>query len=130
MADTLARGGRNEEALALVTRLLNETSTPEAGVFVSELWRIRGELELRQSAANAREAEQYLETSLLIADQQRAPVFRLRAAIPLAQLLAENGRREEAKVVIDRAGAQSLTEWYGTEIASVARLRSSLSSPY
>jgi class 3 adenylate cyclase len=127
MADTLARGGRNEEALALVTRLIDETSTPEAGAFVSELWRIRGELALRQSAANSREAEQYLETSLQIADQQSAPVFRLRAAIPLAQLLAENGRREEAKVVIDRAGAQSLTEWYGTEIASVARLRSSLS---
>jgi class 3 adenylate cyclase len=127
MADTLARGGRNEEALALVTRLLDETSTPEAGAFVSELWRIRGELALGQSAANAREAEQYLEMSLQIADQQRAPVFRLRAAIPLAQLLAENGRREEAKGVVDRAGVQSLTEWYGTEIASVARLRSSLS---
>ena len=127
MADTLASGGRNEEALALITRLLDETSTPEAGVFVSELWRIRGELVLRQSAANLRKAEQYLETSLRIADQQGAPVFRLRAAIPLAQLLAENGRREEAKVVIDRVGALSLTEWDGTEIASVARLRSNLS---
>ena len=126
MADTLARGGRHDEALALVTRLLDETSMPEAGVYVSELWRIRGELVLRQSAANSREAVEYLKTSLRIADQQDAPVFRLRAAISLAQLLAENGRREEAKAVIDRAGALSLTEWDGTEIASVARLRSNL----
>jgi hypothetical protein len=127
MANWLVSGNRNEEALALVTRLLEETSTPEAGIYVSELWRVRGELVLRQSAANSREAEEYLKTSLRVADQQNAPVLRLRAVIPLAQLLAENGRREEAKAFIDRAGAPSLTEWDGPEIASVARLRSNLS---
>ncbi len=127
MAETLANGGRNEQALALVTRLLDESSTPETGIYVSELWRIRGELVLRQSAANSREAVRYLEKSLRIADQQNAPVFRLRATICLAQLLAENGRREEAKAVIERPGALNLTEWGGPEIASVARLRSNLS---
>ena len=48
MANWLASGDRNQEALALVTRLLDETSTPEAGIYVSELWRLRGELVLRQ----------------------------------------------------------------------------------
>jgi class 3 adenylate cyclase len=127
MADTLSSGGRYQEALALITRMLNETSTPEAGVFVSELWRIRGEAALRQSAANILQAEQYLATSLRIADQQRAPVFGLRAAIPLAQLLAENGRREQAKDVIERAGAESLPEWEGPEVFAAAQLRSHLS---
>jgi class 3 adenylate cyclase len=126
MADALANGERNHEALALTARLLDETSTPEAGVFVSELWRIRGEAILRQSAANALQAEQYLKTSLRIANRQGAPVFELRAALPLAQLLAENGRREEAKVVIDRASALNLTEWYGAEIGAAARLRAHL----
>jgi hypothetical protein len=127
MADTLASGNRNDEALALVTRLLDGRTTPEAGFLVSELWRIRGELVLRQSAANSAPAEQYLGTSLRMADQQGAPVLGLRAAIPLAQLLAESGRRREAKGVLDRVSAHSLEEWDGTEIASAARLRAHLS---
>jgi ATP/maltotriose-dependent transcriptional regulator MalT len=127
MADILSSSGRHQEALALLTRLLvNETSTPEAGVFVSELWRVRGEAVLRQSADSVSQAEQYLTTSLRIADQQGAPVFALRAATQLAQLLAENGRREQARDIIDRASAQSLPEWDGTEIAAAARLRAQL----
>jgi class 3 adenylate cyclase len=128
MADTLTSANRNEEALALIARLLNETSAPEASIFVSELWRIRGEALLRQSATNALQAEQYLGTSLRIAKQQGALVFHIRAAITLAQLLAESGRREEAKGIIDRASAQSLEEWDGTEIASAAQLRAHLGS--
>ena len=123
LADTLASADRNQEALALVTRLLDNSSTPEVGSFISELWRIRGEMILRQSAANALQAEQYLATSLRIAHQQGAPIFQLRAAIPLARLLAERGQREEAKEVIERASAQSPAEWDGPEIASAAQLR-------
>jgi hypothetical protein len=126
MADTLLSGARHEEALALVTRLLDETSTPEAGVFVSELWRVRGEAVLRQSAANTVQAEQYLATSLKIANQQGAPVYGLRAAVPLAQLLAESGRREQAKGIINSACAQSLPEWEGPEIIAADQLRSNL----
>ena len=53
MADALAGANRNREALALVTRLLEGSRTPEEGVFVPELWRLRGELVLRQSAGDA-----------------------------------------------------------------------------
>ena len=127
MADSLASGNRNDEALAMVTRLLGETSTPEAGLFISELWRIRGETVLRQSAANSQQAEEYLVTSLRIAEGQGAPVLAMRAAIPLAQLLAESGRPEEAKIVIDRAVVQSLPEWDGSEIATATRLSAHLS---
>jgi hypothetical protein len=126
MAEALAGAGRNQEALALIARLLNESSTPEAGVFISELWRIRGELVLRQSAANAPRAESFLATALRIATGQGAPVFQLRAGIALAGLLAEAGRRDEAKIAIDRASVNSLTEWSGPEIAVAAQLRSAL----
>ena len=34
-----------------------KSSTPERGPFISELWRIRGEMALRQSATNTQEAE-------------------------------------------------------------------------
>jgi hypothetical protein len=127
MADALAGADRDREALALITRLLDGSSTPETGIFISELWRIRGELLLRQSAGNSPQAERFLATALRIAEGQGAPVFQLRAGIPLARLLAEDGRRTEAKTLIDQAIAQSLSEWNGPEIAAAAQLRSHLS---
>jgi class 3 adenylate cyclase/ABC-type lipoprotein export system ATPase subunit len=126
MADALARANRNGEALALVTRLLEGLRTPEEGVFVPELWRIRGELVLRQSAGDARQAEHYFGTAVRIAAEQGAVVYRLRAGTLLSRLLAEEGRREEARTVLDRANANPLDEWQGPEIGSATQLRSEL----
>jgi hypothetical protein len=89
LADALASADRNEEALTLVTGLLEKSSTPERGPFISELWRIRGEMALRQSAANSQEAGRFFGTALRFADEQGANVFRLSAGIPLARMLAE-----------------------------------------
>jgi hypothetical protein len=126
LADTLASANRNEEALRLVTGLLETSSTPERGPFISELWRIRGEMALRQSAANSQEAERFLGIALRIADQQGANVFRLSAGIPLARMLAEGGRREEAKSLLDHVNAIRLDEWEGPEIAISNQLRSNV----
>ncbi|MGD0421639.1 MAG: adenylate/guanylate cyclase domain-containing protein [Xanthobacteraceae bacterium] len=126
LADALASADRNEEALTLVTGLLEKSSTPERGPFISELWRIRGEMALRQSAANSQEAGRFFRTALRIADEQGAHVFRLNAGIPLARMLAEGGRREEAKSVLDHAAAITLDEWDGPETAIAAQLRSDL----
>jgi len=126
MADTLAGCNRNDEALALVTRLLETSRTPEVGVFVPELWRIRGELIIKQSASNLQQGQSYLETSLRMADQQNAPVYRLRAGIPLARLLLENGRSEEARSVIGRVGVGLPEEWAGPETDSYRQLRAEL----
>jgi class 3 adenylate cyclase len=126
LAAALASTDRNEEALALVTGLLEKSSTPERGPFISELWRIRGEMALRQSAANSQEAGRFLRTALRIADEQGAHVFRFNAGIPLARMLAEGGRREEAKSVLDHVNAIRLDEWDGPETAIATQLRSDL----
>jgi class 3 adenylate cyclase len=126
LADALASADRNEEALTIVTGLLEKSSTPERGPFISELWRIRGEMALRQSAANFEEAGRFLRTALRIADEQGANVFRLNAGIPLARMLAEGGRREEAKSVLDHVNAIRLDEWDGPEVAIASQLRSSI----
>ena len=126
MADTLAGANRNKEALALVTRLLEGSRTPEEGVFVPELWRLRGELVLRQSAGDAPEAERHLGTATRLAAEQGAVVYRLRAGTQLSRLLAEQGRREEARTVLDGANAGPLDEWEGPEIAIATKLRSEL----
>jgi len=126
MAETLASAQRNVEALTLVTRLLDQLHTPEAGVFVPELWRIRGELVLRQSADDWRQAERYFGTAVRIAEEQGAMVYRLRASISLARLLAEGGQREKAKAILDRTDAHRLDEWDGSEVVVATQLRSEL----
>jgi hypothetical protein len=126
MAQTLADANCNRDALTLVTRLLDGSKTSETGAFVSELWRLRGELLLRQSADNSREAERYLGTAVRIASEQGAVVLHLRAGLSLARLLAAHGRRDQARTVLDCANANRLDEWEGSEISAAAQLRSDL----
>jgi class 3 adenylate cyclase len=126
MAEALARANRDREALALVTRLLEGSRTPEEGAFVPELWRLRGELVLKQSANDARQAGLHLATAARIAADQGALIYRLRAGTGLARLLAEQGRRDEARAVLDGANATPLEEWQGPELGIATRLRSEL----
>ena len=70
MADTLARAGRDRDALALIARLLDEMSDPNTGIYVSELWRIRGELVARERGGDAALAEHSLRER--VADRARA----------------------------------------------------------
>ena len=81
---------------------------------------------LRQSATNSQDAERFFGTALRIADEQGANVFRLNAGIPLARMLAEGGRREEAKSILDHVNAIKLDEWDGPETVIAAQLRSNL----
>jgi class 3 adenylate cyclase/ABC-type lipoprotein export system ATPase subunit len=122
MADALADAGRNPESLALVTRLLAGSRTPEAGVFVPELWRIRGELALKDSAGDVENAERYFRTAARIAGEQGAKVYELKARTNLARLFGERNRREEAKTVLDHANRYQLDEWDGPEVAAATQL--------
>ncbi len=128
MVETLAGAARNQEALALTKRLLDDLTTPETGAFVSELWRLRGELLLRQAANNSSQVERYLETAQRIAQAQSAPIYHLRAATALARLLAECGQLQRARDALGRA-PNVPAEWQGPETAVAARLRSQLALP-
>jgi hypothetical protein len=87
LVDALARAGRGKEALARVTQILDTLVSPEIGVHVSELWRMRGELALAESGANAALAERCLRTAVRIVSDQGAPVYQARAESALARLL-------------------------------------------
>ena len=87
---------------------------------------MRGVLVLRQSAGDVRQAERHFGTAERIAAKQGAMVYQLRAGTALSRLLAEEGRREEARTVLDRANANPLDEWEGPEIEIATQLRSEL----
>jgi class 3 adenylate cyclase len=126
MAETLVGAGRDKDALALVTRLLDGISTPEIGVFVCELWRLRGELMLRLGAADTLQCKRYMATALRMATEQGAPILQLKAATSLARLLANSGRRDEASTILDRSQENVPDEWEGPETAAALQLRSGL----
>ena len=106
MADTLARAGRDRDALALIARLLGEMSDPQMGMFVSELWRIRGELIARERGGDTALAEHSLQGALRIARGQEATLLQSRAGISLARHFAERGRREEARTALAESGRE------------------------
>ncbi len=126
MISALADAGRNDEALKMVDGIIDGLATPQTGALVSELWRLRGELLLRQSAGHAPEAERCLRVAERIAREQGAAIFHLRAGTSLAELLANGGRRDEARAVLDVAMAYSFDEWTGAEPARAGRLRATL----
>jgi hypothetical protein len=126
MADTLARAGRDRDALALIARLLGEMSDPEMGIYVSELWRIRGELVARERGGDVALAEHSLQGALRIARGQEATLLQSKAGISLARYLAERGRREEAKTALDRSGVSALADRATPEIVAADRLSAEL----
>lgn len=85
MAEALMKAGRNQEALGAVTRALDAMKNPERGLFVSELWRLRGELAV--AIFNDVEAgKRYLNTATRIAAEQGATVYYASASRALARL--------------------------------------------
>jgi predicted ATPase len=60
------------------------------------LHRIRGEILLKRDPANTAPAEEVFRTAIAIAQQQKARSFELRAAIGMARLCRDQGKREEA----------------------------------
>ncbi len=87
MADALVRGGRPHDALALVTRTLDTVVSPEVGLHVSELWRMRGELMLASSGEDHAKAERFLRLADRISNEQGATIYQARARSALERLL-------------------------------------------
>ena len=85
---------RIEEALTLLDNALQIVERTGESWFTAELNRFRGELLLQQGHADA--AEDLYCKALSIAAEQEAKLWELRAAVSLARLRRDQGRRAEA----------------------------------
>ena len=63
----------------------------------AELYRIAGEIALLPHNANIAKAEAYFERALTVSREQRAKSWELRAAISMARLRRDQGKRREAQ---------------------------------
>jgi len=97
LADVQAEGQHIAKALTCVAEALelaNETGEHWTDSF---LHRIRGEILLRRDPANTAPAEEAFLTAMQIAQQQKAKSFELRAAMSMARLWRDQGKRDEAR---------------------------------
>ena len=87
--------GEIERAVAQLDYALQIAARTGVRWFIAELNRHKGQLVLRQGHPKA--AEQLYRKAMSIAQEQEAKLWELRAAVSLARLWADQGRRTEAR---------------------------------
>jgi class 3 adenylate cyclase/predicted ATPase len=92
-----ARAGRREDALAALELALRFSAEQCNPCWDPELLRLKGELLLQGDAPDEPAAEVLFRSSLDLAREQGSLMMALRAATPLARLLARRGESREAR---------------------------------
>jgi predicted ATPase len=89
--------GYAREGLALLNEAQAIVHATGGRMDEAELHRLRGELLLQVSSDQSVEAETYFHQALDIAHRQEAKSWELRAAMSLARLWQQQGKRDEAR---------------------------------
>jgi len=82
--------------------------------YEAELYRLKGELLLKQPADNQAKTEDYFRQSLAIAESQKAKSWQLRTALSLARLYRSQGKLREARDLLAPI-YESFTEGFETD---------------
>ena len=90
MAESYLRHGNADEGLVAIAEAKDIRARTEEHMWAAELYRIEGELR-RIQEANPVEIETLFQNALVIARDQKAKSFELRAAISLARLWRDQG---------------------------------------
>jgi predicted ATPase len=97
LAEIEAERQGGEAALALLDEALSLAEQTGEHWTDAFLHRVRGEILLKRDPANAAPAEQAFLTAITVAQQQMAKSFELRAAMSMARLWRDQGKRDEAR---------------------------------
>jgi predicted ATPase len=97
---TSALVGQTAAGLEALTEALATLPKSAARWWEAELHRLGGELLLQRSVAEAGEAEACVQQALAVARRQQAKSLELRAAMSLAQLWQQQGKRDEARELL------------------------------
>jgi predicted ATPase len=97
LAEATGHVGQVEEGLRLVTEALAALEASGRGDLLAEAYRLQGEFLLRQAVPDVPRAEACFQQAMAIARRQQAKSWELRAAMSLARLWQQQGKREEAR---------------------------------
>jgi predicted ATPase len=97
LAEASAKVGQTTEGLEALAEALATLAKSGVRWWEAELHRLRGELLLQSSVAQPEEAAACFQHALAVARRQQAKSLELRAAMSLARLWQQQGRRAEAR---------------------------------
>ena len=100
LAETCGQAGHVDEAITALDEALAVVRVNTEHWWEAEIYRLKGELLLRQDDANAAEAQSSFERAIEIARKQSAKSLELRATTSLARLLDRQGHRDEARAML------------------------------
>ena len=105
LADACWKLGQAEEGLRATDETLAMMAAMGERIWLSELYRLKGELLLMRAPSDHAAAEGSFREALAVGRQQGAQAWELRAATSLARFLGRRDRRDEAR--------QTLGDVYG-----------------
>jgi predicted ATPase len=97
LAEAYAELGQLDDAWRCVGEALTAIDTTKERWFEAEVDRIAGEIALKSLKPDALKPEAYFERALTVARRQQAKSWELRAAMSMARLWRDQGKREEAR---------------------------------
>jgi predicted ATPase len=120
LAEAQAHHGLIAEGLATLAEALAALPNGRDFFYKAELYRLRGELLWQQAGADVREVEACFRQGLEIARQQQAKSLELRAAMSLSRLWQQQGKRDEARQLLETIYRQ-FTEGFSTPDLQAAK---------
>ena len=99
-ADVYGKAGQADEGLRVLGQARAAVHNSEGRFYEAELSRLQGELTLARAAGQQAEAEACFQQALDIAHRQEAKSLELRAAMSLARLWQQQGKRAEAHALL------------------------------
>jgi predicted ATPase len=91
---------QHDESLRSITEAMTELETTKEKWCEAEVHRIAGEIALKSPQPDAAKAEKYFERALTVARKQQAKSWELRAAMSMARLWRDQGKRDEARELL------------------------------
>jgi class 3 adenylate cyclase/predicted ATPase len=92
-----AQLGRFDDAWRCIGEAITAVETTKETWFEAEVHRMAGEIALKSQEPDAVKAEAYFERALAVAREQQAKSWELRAAMSMARLWRDQGKRDEAR---------------------------------
>jgi predicted ATPase/class 3 adenylate cyclase len=100
LAEAHAATGRVEYGISALMEALAVAETRQNRNYEAEVYRLKGELLLRQEESNVAQARSCFEQAIEVARKQSAKSWELRATMSLARLHAREGRHDEARMML------------------------------
>jgi len=97
LAESCIESGRLNDGLSILAEAQAVADETEGRQSETEIYRLRGEMLLKQDPPDAAEAQRCFERAIEIAQIQSAKSFELRATTSLARLLDKQGKRDQAR---------------------------------